>query len=298
MRVDVGDHAWATTVHRAARTGRTAILLHGFAGSREDWRNVLDAFGPRTTVVTVDLIGHGESDAPEDPGPYAFDRVADALARLADGLGIESAVWVGYSFGARLLLPFALRHPERMDALVLESAHPGISSAAERRRRRDQDLDDAALLETAGLDAFLDRWHARPAFATRRQRAADWMAEVERRRRTNRAPALARCLRGLGLGAQPPLDARLDRIRLPVLLLAGERDEGYSHLARRMASRLPEAQLVVAPGAGHCVHAEAPRAYAAAALRFVAEREEHGRSAPARGAATARQARAGPGPSP
>jgi iron(III) transport system permease protein len=68
----------------------------------------------------------------------------------------------------------------------------------------------------------------------------------------------AAALRGLGTGVMEPLWERLGELTLPVTLVVGERDEKFRAIGERMAAGLPDARLVVVPGAGHAVQLEAP----------------------------------------
>jgi pimeloyl-ACP methyl ester carboxylesterase len=83
-------------------------------------------------------------------------------------------------------------------------------------------------------------------------------AAVHADRLKSQPVGLARALRGLGTGALPSLWDRLGEVAMPVSLVVGERDEKFRTIAARMASALPQADLAVAPGAGHAVHLEAP----------------------------------------
>jgi pimeloyl-ACP methyl ester carboxylesterase len=84
----------------------------------------------------------------------------------------------------------------------------------------------------------------------------------------NNPEALAACLRGLGTGTQPSFWDEISRIGVPALLLAGEEDQKFSELARRMAGLIPEAELRLIPRAGHTIHLENPFAWLAAVRTF------------------------------
>ena len=71
-------------------------------------------------------------------------------------------------------------------------------------------------------------------------------------------------LRGAGTGAMAPLWGRLGELRMPVAVLAGERDTKFVALAQRFAAGLLDATLTIVPGAGHALPLEAPAAVAAA----------------------------------
>ena len=90
-------------------------------------------------LVSVDLPGHGRSDAPPEPSRYRAGRVVGDLEAVLDRFELERAVVLGYSMGARLALAFALARPHRTAALVLEGGSPGIADARERAARRAAD---------------------------------------------------------------------------------------------------------------------------------------------------------------
>lgn len=269
MRLDVGAHRLHVEVTGRVDPDPTVLFLHGLAGTGDDWHPLLESFLSPWRRVTLDLPGHGRSDVPRDARRYHFPSVTDALAQTATHLGTARPLWVGYSLGARLLLHLVLRHPHCVGALILVSPHPGISGASERTARADQDESDARLLETEGLDAFFQRWHARPVFATRRAHAEAWGEETERKRVTNHPLGLAHSLRGLGLGAQTDLLPELARVSIPVLLVVGEQDAPYVEQAHRIQATLPDVSLAVIPGAGHGPHLESPDACRAAIDPFL-----------------------------
>lgn len=262
-------------VHRtggARSAARSVILLlHGFTGTGDTWRRLTGTLVDHLDVVTVDLPGHGRSTAPADPARYAFDRLADDLAAVLDAVEARRVIVLGYSMGGRAALKLALRHPERVAALVLESTSPGITDPARRAARRQSDHDLASMLEREGITPFVDHWERLPLWAS--QSALDeWTRGELRAQRLLQSPAgLANCLRGAGQGEDPATLDQLGAIRVPVLLLAGALDAGYVGHARTMASRLPEAQLAVVPDAGHAVHLERPAEYAAIVKSFLAQ---------------------------
>lgn len=270
MRLDVGGYELHFEVHAASEGAPTLLLLHGLAGTGAEWEPVLPQLLPTLRVITVDLIGHDGSDSPPEERYYQFDSVSDALSRLAERLGLRTPLWGGYSFGGRLLLDLVLRHPERVGGVILECAHPGIEDPKARSARLDQDARDAELIQREGLDAFFQHWHRQPIFDSRRQRTQSWAAEEERKRRTNNPQGLARCLRGLGLGSQPPILDRLHTVRAPTLLIAGALDPEYLRLTQMLHRKIPASRLRVVPYAGHGVHLEEPDAFCEHVLDFVA----------------------------
>lgn len=251
-------------------TGPALLLLHGFTGSGTTWAPHLEAWRG-FTAVAVDLLGHGRSDCPSDPRRYRMERCQEDLTALLDRLGIRRAAALGYSMGGRVALSLALQAPERLWALVLEGASPGIEDACEREARRRRDVALAEAIERDGIAAFVDRWQALPLFATQARLPAAILEELRRQRLRSDPRGLANSLRGLSVGAQEPLLPRLGEIPVPVLLLAGALDEKYCALARRMAAVLPCARFENVPEAGHAVHLERPTTFASAVRAFLEE---------------------------
>jgi 2-succinyl-6-hydroxy-2,4-cyclohexadiene-1-carboxylate synthase len=234
----------------------TVVLLHGFAGTRHSWDLVGARLHPeRYRPLALDLRGHGDA---RDARPVTFDACVADVAAAAP----ERFVLCGYSLGGRVALHVALAHPERVSRLVLVAATAGIDDPELRAERRAADETLAAETERDGIEQFAERWMRQPLFAgTPPAAAARWRADILR----NEPAALADALRGIGAGAMEPLWDRLSALEgVPATIIAGERDGRYVALGRRLATALPEARLLLVPGAGHGLPREAPQAVAAA----------------------------------
>ncbi len=265
----------------APRPAPPIVLLHGFTGSAAGWADLAARLrtgggaGGGSEVVALELPGHG--GPPVESWEAAVVAILGALEGLSRAPGSGRVHLVGYSMGARLALALALEAPERLASLALIGGSPGIADAEERAARRAADEALAREIEEGGLAEFVDRWMARPIFATQHSGPSGL---VHRRLRLARAERLggsargyAAALRTLGQGAQPSYRERLAEIALPTLLVAGGLDDKYVELAREMAremaGRLPAARVEIVPEAGHAVHLEAPDAVARLLLEHV-----------------------------
>ncbi|MFC1661877.1 alpha/beta fold hydrolase, partial [Gemmatimonadota bacterium] len=175
----------------------------------------------------------------------------------------------GYSMGGRVALAGGILHPERVSALILESASPGLASdnARRARRRADEALAEGILL--GGMEEFVDHWLGLPLFATQGKLPPQVRAVARERRLENNPKALAACLRGLGIGAQPSFWDRLAGVEAPTLLLAGEEDQKFIEISQQMAEEIPGSTLRLVPRAGHTIHLENAFAWLAAVRTFL-----------------------------
>lgn len=247
----------------------TLVLLHGFTGSARNWESLYaDHALSSWRVVALDMLGHGESSAPDDPERYGMEHCQDDILAVLRELGVQAgeAVLLGYSMGGRIALYIAFSLFFR--ALILESASPGITDAREREQRRSSDNALAASIEQEGVGPFVARWEKLPLFASQSNLPIAQQEALHCQRLQNRAVGLAKSLRGVGTGVQPTLHAQLPMLNLPVLLIAGELDTKFCSIAHQMARDLPHATLHIVAGAGHTVHLEQPAVFAQLVTQF------------------------------
>lgn len=249
--------------------GPAVVLLHGFTGSSRSWDDLRPELRSTFSVVAVDLPGHGRSPAPVDPARYAMPAVIAELARTLDHLGIANAAVLGYSMGGRTALRFAIAHPDRCSALVLESTSSGIPDPGRRAARRASDEALAILLDDQGIEAFVNQWEHLPLWASQAYMPDERRDRLRALRLGQSAAGLANSLRGGGAGEETPVLDVLPGLRIPVLLIAGALDEPYVAHAAAMAERLPDARVEIVPGAGHAVHVEQPIRYASLVRSFL-----------------------------
>lgn len=245
--------------------GPLVVLLHGFGGSARNWRPQLRALRDSCRVAAFDVRGHARSAAPDAAAAYRPACFVADVARVLDHLGAERAVVGGLSMGAGIAARFAAAHPARVCAVVLASLPPGAEQGT---RQRGWALAFADAIDREGLEAA----GARYAWGDESGLDAN-AAKLVRAGFLEHAPhAIAHTLREL-LAVQPGWAALADSLgalRLPALVIAGERDSVSLTPCRNLAAALPQAELLVVPGAGHVVNLEARDAVSAALRGFVA----------------------------
>jgi 2-succinyl-6-hydroxy-2,4-cyclohexadiene-1-carboxylate synthase len=248
---------------------RTFLLLHGFTGDGTTWSPVRAGLRRWGRTVTVDLVGHGRSPAPDDVAAYTMAACLEQLDGVLERLALP-AVWaVGYSLGARVALQWAAQRPHRVQGLILTSGTAGLESAQERNERTSLDEALAQRILTVGIAAFVEEWLAQPLFAGLNKLPQAQQETQREQRLRNRPAGLANSLRGMGTGAMAPVWSDLPNLRLPALLLAGQDDAKFVALARRMAGLIPGAQCAFIPSAGHSVQVEQPAAWSAAVAAWL-----------------------------
>jgi 2-succinyl-6-hydroxy-2,4-cyclohexadiene-1-carboxylate synthase len=247
-------------------SGPPVVLLHGFTGSTTTWASLSESLAPHCEVIAIDIIGHGQSDAPVEVDRYHMNQCTDDLIAIVAALGHERATWLGYSMGARTALQIAVRHPGAVDALILEGVTAGLGDAAERAARVEADERLADRIDAEGLEAFVDFWQSIALWDTQAELPAEQLAALREQRLVSNPVGLANSLRGMGTGAQNPISARMGEVDVPVLLLAGSLDEKFTNIARDLANSLPDAEFVAIEGVGHAAHLEAPEEFNAAVL--------------------------------
>lgn len=233
-------------------TGRRLLFVHGFTQSGRAWAPIEEALGRRFRTVALDAPGHARSSEIEADLPGGAALMAD----VAESTG-GPAVWLGYSMGGRYALHAALLHPDVVEALVLVSATAGIEDPIERKARRESDEALARKVEREGVERFVLSWLDQPLFAT----LAPDAAQVESRLDST-AAGLASSLRLAGTGTQEPLWDRLEKLQMPVLVIAGELDRKYTELGHRLAGSIgSNATVGIIAGAGHACHLERPEEF-------------------------------------
>jgi pimeloyl-ACP methyl ester carboxylesterase len=100
-------------------TGKPLIMLHGGFGTFEMFAALSPALASKYQVIGVDLYGHGRTALTDRP--FSFEYLAGDIAGLIDHLGLEKADLLGYSLGGMVAFQTALRHPERVNKLVVIS---------------------------------------------------------------------------------------------------------------------------------------------------------------------------------
>jgi pimeloyl-ACP methyl ester carboxylesterase len=234
--------------------GPAILLTHGYSATSQMWTRQVEALQSDYRVITWDLRGHGRSDSPEPASAYSESAAVDDMDAILRASQVERAIIGGLSLGGYLSLAFHLAHPERVRALMLFDTGPGFKSPEARAQWNRIAEGMARAFDKRGLSALGDSAEVRVS----RHRSAEGLARAAR-------------------GALMQLDSRviesLESIRVPTLVIAGERDEPFLAATDYMATKIPNSTKVIIPGAGHAANLEQPEAFDQAVRSFLSTLE-------------------------
>ncbi|MBE9206540.1 2-succinyl-6-hydroxy-2,4-cyclohexadiene-1-carboxylate synthase [Nostoc sp. LEGE 06077] len=234
------------------------LFLHGFIGQLDEFNEVINLLGTEFSYLTIDLPGHGKTQVLGDDKYYKIDQTAQALINLLDKLHIPKCFLVGYSMGGRLALYLTLHFPERFYKVVLESASPGLTAETEQLERVKKDEQIARKLSRLVAEnefrEFLLNWYNQPIFGAIKNHPE--FARMIESRLKNQPIELAKSLRFMGTGSQPPLWGKLQGNTVPLLLLVGNNDEKFITINIKMAEICKLSQVKLVSNSAHNIHWE------------------------------------------
>jgi 2-succinyl-6-hydroxy-2,4-cyclohexadiene-1-carboxylate synthase len=226
------------------------LFIPGFMQRGDAWRPVAELLPERYPSTMLD---HRE---------HSFE------GRLREIEESGAEVLVGYSLGGRLALRAALRSPESFSAVVLAGSTAGIEEGPLRVARAEADEKLASWMEAMPIEDIVGLWERQPLFADQ----PDALVEAQRPGRLSHDPrSLALLLRTAGQGVLEPVWHELRSLELPLLAIAGARDDGYSRAAKRIASTAPNARAAIVENAGHAPHLQRADEVAALLTEFLGE---------------------------
>ncbi len=236
----------------------TYVFCHGLGSSGEGFeREDLDWYAQHFRTISWDNRGLGRSG---QAAKYNLGLYAGDLARLLDQLGIEQAVIFGVSWGGVTALKFALDHPQKVAALVLDS------TSSESNVRASENWYMRGELARLGEAALAGR-ELKPAFEG--HATVDGGARVPQVKPEHLDSYVAECRTVAGL-REHPLTPELHKIAAPTLVVGGGKDEVAGAAGSVIISRLiPNAQLEILPEAGHGTYRLARDEYRGLLLDFL-----------------------------
>ena len=212
--------------------GFPLVLLHGNAEDHSYFEHQIGPFSRHYRVIAPDTRGHGAS--PRGEAPFTLDQFAEDLREFLDGLGIAKCHLLGFSDGGNIALIFALKYPQYIEKLVVDGAN----------------LDPAGLKRHVRLaDKAKWTWLKVLKGADPKKNADFEMVDL--------------------MVTQPHIDPlALRSLRMPTLVVAGEKDLILEAHTRAIAAPIPNARLAILPG-DHFLARKDPERFNSLVLEFL-----------------------------
>lgn len=271
--VEVLDHEVHLVTAGNPDSDRLILLLHGFGASAFSFRDVLEPLAEHGFVVAYDRAAFGFTERPEswDVNPYSAAGQLQVIDGLIERFGAgKEVVLVGHSAGGSLAAGYALDNQEKLSGLVLEA--PAIYTTGGGPAWFNWVFDipqldhlgplAVASIATSGLD-LLDRSYNDPSQITD-EVLSGYTAPLKVKGWERAFWEFNKAPRSLGVAQ------RLSELTMPVLVITGDNDLVVATAdSIRLASELPNAELVVIDQTGHLPNEEKPREFATAIIQYL-----------------------------
>ena len=233
-----------SSISLVSSNGPYVILVHGLGLNKEMWGWQTNELSKNFSVVTYDLIGHGESKDPE--GKLNLEKFSEQILKIMNFLSIKKTALIGFSLGGMIARKFAIKYNEKLWALaVLNSAH-----------KRDQKAKDAVQLRVnkvkidgpqATTEDALNRWFTEEY----RKNNPDVMNKIRNWVMENKKDVYPKAYQVLVDGVDELLDPSLP-INCPTLILTGDEDFGNSpQMSSEISKQIKGSELKILPGLRH-----------------------------------------------
>ena len=263
-------------IDEGGRDAAPLVLVHGLGEHVGYWRHNVGPLSARYRVVALDLPGYGRSSKPA--AEFSMRGYAETVRALMDHLGIDRAVVVGHSMGGQVALTFALRHPERLEGLIL-AAPAGIEAFDEGEAAFLRQHTTTESIKAQGEDAIRGNYRNNLFFGWK----PEYEALVKERVRLGRSEEFERyawaVVQGVRAMLAEPVRGRLGEIQAPTLVVFGYQDalipNPFLHggetkaVGEEAAGAIPNAELVMVDGAGHRVQYERPEKFNDVVIRWL-----------------------------
>ncbi|MDE0146620.1 MAG: alpha/beta fold hydrolase [Nitrospira sp.] len=247
--------------------GPPVVFLHAFPLNRTTWVPQVAALSDRYRVITIDLRGHGESDAPM--WRYTLDQFAEDVSSLLEHLGIAQATFVGLSMGGYVLFALYRTHPGLFQALVLADTRATADTPDARAAR----FSMAQIAYRRGASVIADLMLPKLLSPAACEHRTDLQDQLRTIITGNQVSGIVGDL--MAMEERPDSTPLSRTISVPTLVIAGEEDlASPPEEVEEMAKEIPGATFVRIPQAGHLSNMENPGDFNTALLSFLRSVED------------------------
>lgn len=243
--------------------GPFILLVHGMLASRSQFLLNLPSVAKCCTPVTVELLGHHDSESPENAAAYSPSQYVDSFEAIRRHLAVPKWLVAGCSLGAALTMNYVLAHPEHVSGHVFTNSSSAFAERATLRTWQQNSEQGYRRLLTQGT-AGLERIAVHPRFAKRLP--AEVKAALLRDSSQHNVEGIAATMRWTSPFSS--VRERVHEITVPSLLLCGKFEKRFQP-HRRFAAECMTNLEICDLDAGHGVNMEAAPAFNEQLTNFV-----------------------------
>lgn len=255
--------------YEATGEGTPLVWVHEYGGDLRSWEPQVRYFSRRHRVVTYNHRGYSRSTIPRTAREYSQELLVSDLHRLLTHLALGPVHLGGCSMGANVARDFAIAHAEMTRSLILVGVGAGSTDREEFLKAQEA---IAAGLEREGMAILIRDFETQPMRASFKEKDPRGFAEFLRQAGEHDAQACAHLAREVIAKRKTifELEAELRALRVPTLIMVGDRDALCVKPSLVMRGWLPHAGLVVFPACGHTPNIEEPGLFNLHVAEFLA----------------------------
>jgi pimeloyl-ACP methyl ester carboxylesterase len=256
--------------YETAGAGPPLLFIHEFAGDHRSWAPQVEHFAARYRCITYAARGYSPSDVPADPAAYSQLRAVEDAIDVLDAAEVGAANVVGLSMGGFATLHLVLEHAQRVRAAVIAGVGYGAQPERQDQFRRES-MAIAAAFEAEGSARVAETYAVGPARVQLQNKHPEVWRDFAAALAEHDAVGAALTMRGVQ-ASRPSLYELRDRlasVSKPVLILAGDEDDGTLEPSIMLKRVMPYSALAILPRSGHTLNLEEPELFNAMVERFL-----------------------------
>ncbi len=242
------------------------IFIHGFMGSHRDWDYFISKIMKKYYCVSLDLPGHGKTPL----SLKSFEELSFQIKNLIQLLNKSNCYLIGYSLGGRIALDFFKRYPDLISGIILESCHPGLKDAKEKKQRIKSDeklFSHFSNQDKESFFNFLNRWYQLPLFGSISNHKS--FGKLLEKRMENNPIKLKSFAQYFSLGKQDYFFPTIYKSKIPILYITGDQDEKYTKIGKNLSSKSKSLNHFIIKDTSHNTHFEKPLDFKKLMLDFL-----------------------------
>ncbi len=260
-----------TIAYNDQGTGLPIVFLHAFPLNRTMWATQEYELSSEFRIITIDLRGHGESDAPL--WRYTLDQSADDVSDLLDHLTIQQALFVGLSMGGYILFAFYRKYTARVKGLILADTR----AQADTEEGKNGRFQMAQTAYKKGPSAIADIMIPKLLSPATIETKPDLVQQVRAMIEGNQISGIVGDL--MAMAERPDSVPLLSQITCPTQVIVGELDLATPPSdAKFMAEKIPGARLAIIPEAAHLANLEQPDTFSRIVSSFASDLAKNAKS--------------------